>query len=365
MPKPDPGAYREALLRSRTILASRRDEIALTIRRDLEEYVAFLFRELEREGISRATRQSLEAAAGINERAAQNLLNALINDTEGARAGIFEQTLDVWESSGLQAARSAGVADATLASLRAPPVTLLSAFESVGAAENWRTLLRGHVANAATEANAIVRRGMLEGVDRDELARRMRRYVVGSERFEDAFTKVPTATGEVEKIDLRRLTADEREAARQMEFNALRIASSELRNASHEAQIQHMIRDPLIIGVKWELSPAHSDADSCDILAAADHYGMGPGVYPVDAVPSPPHPLDACSNRSIARPSEQMDRPKPRPDQLGLSDSAIVQQVSPLRGVTRNRAERATTEARRAIGEGRRRIRGAMQRQAA
>lgn len=365
MARPDPAAYREALVASREALLQSRGDIALRIRRELQGYVSFLRRELEREGIDRATRRALQRAVQINEAAAANLLNELVNATETGRGAIFEQTLSVWESSGLEAARSLGIADATLASVRAPPVSMLAQFESVGAAHNWRTLLRGHVANAATEANAIVRGAIVEGVDRDELARRMRRYVVGSEPFDDVFTKVPTATGEVDKIDLRRLSASERGAARQMEFNARRIASSELRNASHEATVQHMIRDPLIIGVEWTLAITHVDADECDVLASADWYGLGPGVHRVDSVPAPPHAFDACSNMSVARPASEIGRPKPTPDRRVFSDSDITQEVSALRGVSREKAARITNRARTAVGEGERRIQGALQRAAA
>jgi hypothetical protein len=156
----------------------------------------------------------------------------------------------------------------------------------------------------------------------------------------------------VKKLDLRGLSAEDRDAARQMEFNARRIASAELRNASHEAQVQHMMADPLIVAIEWTLSPLHRDVDVCDSLASADWYGLGPGVYPVGAVPAPPHPFDACANRSVARPAREADQPKPAPDRRSLSDSDVVQQVGPLRGLKRERADRIVREARGAVERG-------------
>jgi hypothetical protein len=48
-------------------------------------------------------------------------------------------------------------------------------------------------------------------------------------------------------------------------------------------------------------------------LAENDFYGLGPGVYPVHAVPLPPHPFDRCERVPITRPLERANDPKPAP----------------------------------------------------
>ena len=48
---------------------------------------------------------------------------------------------------------------------------------------------------------------------------------------------------------------------------------------------------PYIVGIKWNLG-MHLTNDICGKLASQDLYGMGPGVYPKNGVPSIPH--DNC-----------------------------------------------------------------------
>lgn len=110
-----------------------------------------------------------------------------------------------------------------------------------------------------------------------------------------------------------------------------------------------MVRDPLIRAVKWELSPTHDHTDECDLLADADWYGLGRGVYPVGRVPAPPHPFDACENRSLGRPSEQMDQPKPDPDRTLDASQADARGFDDL---TENAADRARQRAEEAIQVG-------------
>lgn len=357
MPLPDPEAYREALVASRSRFNTIRREEASRITSELEDYVTFLTGRLEGEfgPISGARAEELRRAREINEQAAQRLRQRLTSGTEVARNTLFEDTLDIWERSGLAAAESVGIDAAALGAVRPPPTTLLGAYESVGAAQNWRTLLRGHISDAATEANTIVRTSMQQGVGFEELERRMRRYVVGSEEFDDAFSKVKTTTGEFTKIDLREIPQDARKAAGQMRFNSRRIAWSEMRNARHEAEVQHMLRDPLIKGVKWRLSPTHDHTDSCDMLARANWYGLGPGVYPVNRVPPPPHPMDACENMSVGRDASKMGDPKPDPNRRLTGQDADLPDAGDM---TENQAERIREEAERAVRQGEQALEG-------
>ena len=52
-----------------------------------------------------------------------------------------------------------------------------------------------------------------------------------------------------------------------------------------------MVReDEEAVGLRYCLSPRHPRKDICDTHASADLYGLGAGVYPVDACPWPAHP---------------------------------------------------------------------------
>ena len=116
--------------------------------------------------------------------------------------------------------------------------------------------------------------------------------MVGAEPFHKAF-------GPLKEIDLRNIrpTGPLRGAARRMNFNARRIAFSELHNARQEAELTAFAFDPLVYAIRWTLSTYRGPTavpDECDALAQTDFYGLGPGIFPMDRVPFPPHPFDKC-----------------------------------------------------------------------
>lgn len=358
MTKPDASAYLEARLRARALLGDLSGEQGERIAKALQSYANGLGRALRSDlgGLSAdglSSQRALLRAKQINEEAARKLSQGLTKGTAEGRALSFERSLEVWAEAGRGAAETAGVDAATLARVRPPSVTVLGAYEAVGAAETWQTLLRSHVRNAAAEANAIVREALASGVGPDEVARRLRRYVVGSEGFADLFEEVPTKTGKVAKIDLRGLSASERDAARMMRHNARRIAFTEMGNARQEAEVQHSIRDPLVGAVRWLLSPDRGNTDvpdACDALAEADWYGLGAGVFPVDKVPGPPHPWDRCELETLTRDLSRLDQPKLSPDRRLSGDRVRI----PRKGgrLTRAKERRVREQAERAVAFG-------------
>ncbi len=294
---PAQSAYREALLEARRTMFRLDATASRRIIEALREFATDLAR----------TDPSSSAAV---HRVAARLDTSLADAVSRGRRLSFRDTLAVWRSAAEDAAAAHGIAPSLLVGIRLPPVTLLAAYESGGGrAATWRTLLHGHVQNAAREADAIVRRALTSGMAPDELARRLRRYVVGSEEFRQAFPDIDPA-------DLRNVPREALDAARRMRFNAERIAFTEVHNARAEAEVQHFAADPLVKAVRWSLSPDRGDVrtpDECDVLAATDFYGLGAGVYPVHRVPTTPHPFDRCERLPVTRPSTEADQPKPRP----------------------------------------------------
>lgn len=73
--------------------------------------------------------------------------------------------------------------------------------------------------------------------------------------------------------------------------NALRVFRTELNRAHGEAYIEGALGHPEAAGVRFKLSPAHPQHDICDLHAAANLHGLGPGVYPDrESCPWPAHP---------------------------------------------------------------------------
>lgn len=73
--------------------------------------------------------------------------------------------------------------------------------------------------------------------------------------------------------------------------NAMRLMRTEINRAHGEAYIAGALDHPDAAGVRFLLSPAHPEPDICDLHAAANLYGLGPGVYPSrEKCPWPAHP---------------------------------------------------------------------------
>ncbi len=297
----------------------------------------------------------LEATRRIIEAEAARLGDAISKAVESGRTLTFESVLEVWERAGVDFAQARGVSIEDLTRLRVAPVTIMGAFENLAPGAVWRTILPRYAGAAGQEVVHLIRQAFIEDIGPDELSRRLRRYVVGSEPFDKLFTNVPTLGGSVAKIDLRKIPINQRGAARHMAFNAQRIAFSELHNARAEAEVQHFISDPLIEAVKWTLSPNRGKSwtppDECDLLAATDFYGLGPGIYPVTKVPPPPHPFDRCERLPITRPVSRMRDPKPDPA-LQLDPRSSRVKFSRGGNMTATAAERARQSAWRALQAG-------------
>jgi hypothetical protein len=99
-------------------------------------------------------------------------------------------------------------------------------------------------------------------------------------------------------------------------YSARRLARTEISRAHGQATLWAAQRSPFVRGVRWSVSARHPRPDECDRNATADN-GLGPGVYPPDAVPRyPAHPQCLCvlsmvtveDDRAIVRELRQLYR---------------------------------------------------------
>jgi len=309
------GTYQDALravrLRMGTLDVELGRALAAALRRwadNLEARVA---------DMAEVRRAAALDAAAITRETAATLERELVTAAEQARALAYTDVQRIWEDAIREAVGDAPGAEALLGTVRVPSITMLNQYASLNAANHWVTLLRSDVVDAAAEANRIILDGIAAGISPPELASRLRRYVDGADTFAALFHDVETPEGVMAKLDRRTIPRALQGAAAQVDFNARRIAHTELWNARAEAEVQHFVNDPLVAAVQWRLSPDRGTQilpDECDILARADFYGLGPGVYPVDAVPAPPHPFDRCERMPVTRGWSAKDDPKPAGD---------------------------------------------------
>lgn len=79
-------------------------------------------------------------------------------------------------------------------------------------------------------------------------------------------------------------------------FRAAVIARTEVVEAYRRSYIDQAKGKRGVHGFVWKVSPTGGHKpDVCDVYASANSYGLGPGCYPADKVPTVPHPCCRCS----------------------------------------------------------------------
>lgn len=314
MPTPASDAYRRALLAARERDYALRVAALRRIDRALDEYTRRLRQQLRAlpRGTDATTRRlALQRALEIASQEQRQLAVLLERAVEDGRRTAFEDVLAMHREATMTVARAHDVPGHLLGAVTTPRVTMAGAWESLDrGAATWRTLLRTHVANAVADTQQLVTTALVTGMSPDELATRLRPYVLGAESFQQAFRD----TGVVSDATLA--ASPLRGAASRLRFNADRIAFSEVHNARAEAEVQAFAADPFVKAVRWQLSPNRGKGrrpDACDALAKTDYFGLGAGVYPVTQVPVSPHPFCRCERVPVSRPSHEMNQPKPNP----------------------------------------------------
>lgn len=258
-----------------------------------------------------AARRSLD----VVQQSAAKLERAIVRSIFEGRELSFSETMEIWREASLSIAQSRDIPQAAFGAVSRPNLTIAQAFPGVDSTHEFRTLVRGHVQNAADEVATITFHALSKGESPEKLARQLRPYVTGRDK-----TLPDGVAGEI-------IPVDQRGAAYSTEFNARRIAFSETHNARREAEVLHFQRDPLIELAQWTLSPnrgTQRQPDACDALAVLDWYGLGAGVFPLDAIPLSPHPFDRCETIPLVRSMAQLGREKVQGRRLRLDPWTVA-----------------------------------------
>lgn len=93
-----------------------------------------------------------------------------------------------------------------------------------------------------------------------------------------------------------------------LHYNAMRVARTEINNAWKGSYKEKMDQLDFVENVKWNLSRSHKEPCNCETYASQDLYGLGPGIYPKNAVPHnglSAHPNCLCNITMILSPVEK------------------------------------------------------------
>ena len=144
---------------------------------------------------------------------------------------------------------------------------------------NWKysKSIWGNSKKASDDINQIVAKGLAENKSSYEIAKELEKYVNPNAAKPWDWGKVYPGSGKV------------------IDYNAQRLARTLTNHAYQEAVIRSTKKNPFAKGVKWETTNSHTGpCEVCRQRATQDHYGLGPGVFPVDKVPLD-HPNGKCT----------------------------------------------------------------------
>jgi hypothetical protein len=91
-------------------------------------------------------------------------------------------------------------------------------------------------------------------------------------------------------------------------YNAMRLARTEMNNAFHFTQIRYTREMPWVDGYSWNLSGSHPSVDICNTMATANHDGIGRGVYKKGNVPGKPHPQCFCYLTTVTASNSKFEK---------------------------------------------------------
>lgn len=208
---------------------------------------------------------------------------------------------------------------------------------AMGLTDSYRSLDRGQIKRIGQTIETGIERMVLDGESWQKAAGRIVKGLINGDPAIKAAARqfVNKSRGVKPWV---RIDGDPSEdaikAARQIGYSARMIARTEPAHAFHEGDRTSSQRNPLVRGMKWNLSPRHPEPDICDVYAEVDFHGMGPGVYPPEFLPPLPHPHDLCfMTHELRRPGE-WQRPKDDPTDPVLLTSSQVAAIIP--GATDN-----------------------------
>lgn len=123
------------------------------------------------------------------------------------------------------------------------------------------------------------------------------------------------------------------------EYRARVIARHETVEAYRRSYLSQIEGKPGVHGVRWTLSGRHPVPDECDVFANQNAHGLGPGIYPVDKVPSR-HTSCICAlvawmdEKHFDRPAESTGVPeemrdRSSPDAVGwmVDNTGLAQKI--------------------------------------
>jgi hypothetical protein len=221
--------------------------------------------------------------------------------------------------------RLAGAVEASFAGVNVRAAQAVLARPELAAA--FRTLRAG----ATQEANGIIRRGILRGAGPQGIERELRAWVGAPGTLVEGDAQLLADRRRIGYAAIRELGYDPtpenlrmvRRQAAAVSDKARLIGRQEVMTAEHETHVAAVEVSPVVRCLQVKLSGRHPVRDICDVAAETDLYGLGPGRYPPEKVPTRFHPRCLCRFSHVLRDAEEWAQPRPSPPSLRARWRAI------------------------------------------
>lgn len=359
MPDPQP-TYREAVAQAREeVLGSAGLQAAVVaeMRRALAQMLVDLQADVEagtvtperatrlRESIDQALQRYRDQAVVILEEGRREATRQAVQGHRAGLVAIAEQT-DV-------AAGTIAVGE----SFTDVPETVLEIGmqrRAIGGAATMRTLVTRNVEEAAADIDDAIESAIGRGVDNERLAKDIASTLAqGDSELQQIMRELGRAQGAEVDSDADPVSIEEGdlERAQRLEYDARRIAVSEINSHYHESDVISAIRSPVVDLLRWRTSELHTREkryvpDVCDFLEQTDLFGYGEGLYHPAGVPALVHPHCQCRVETILKDrGDYSTSNRPLPEERELSETTVGELLRDMDGertVTETYAQRQT-----------------------
>jgi len=212
---------------------------------------------------------------------------------------------------------------------------------AIGGSETFRTLVNRNVEEVASDLDDTIESAVGRGVSQQRLVKGITEQLT---KGDDELKELARTMGRERGVEVEGdedpipITEEELDRAERLEYDARRIAVTEINSHYHEADVIAAVKSPVIDLLRWRTSELHTPdksyvPDVCDFLEAADLHGYGSGLYHPAAAPSHAHPFCQCRyERVFFDPEDYGSGMRDLPPERELSETTVEDLLNELEG---------------------------------
>lgn len=234
--------------------------------------------------------------------------NRLVLQYGEAQAKVFEQAVGGHIEGLARVSKSSGISlSANFYDVPKLASEIMMVRRGIDSSYTFKTLINRSIQGIAKEVDTFLRSALIKGTSAEKATGQLASIMArDSPELKEALRLTGPKGGRTraairEGLPFKRTDLVRVDKAKTLLYDARRLVFTELNTSFDEADKISAMMSPVVDALIWRLSSTHPAPDVCDMLAEADYYGLGTGVYPPAVVPAYPHPFDQCSTEKMIR----------------------------------------------------------------